>query len=109
MRIGTILSLLALLFASCSCDPDTEAGSIPLAQPVVTKTRSAVDDPCVYDLVQTTCALYVAVRSASLEKPVAFGNDINAGMVRSNMCPALEVACRAMPAPSNHQSSRSNQ
>lgn len=72
-----------------------------MAQPVITKTLSTVEDPCVYDLVQTTCALYVAVRSASLEKPVAFGDDIDARMVRSNMCPALEVACRAMPAASD--------
>lgn len=46
------------------------------------------------DLVQRTCALYVAVRSGSLESPVAFGRAFEDDMVRWNKCPSgTMVAC----------------
>jgi hypothetical protein len=50
-----------------------------------------------FNIVQNTCALYVAVRSPSLKAPIAFGEDLDEDMVRSNLCPWLEVACKGEP------------
>ncbi len=50
------------------------------------------------DLIQRTCALYVAVRSGSLGGKVAFGRNIDDTMVRWNLCPSgTKVACAVAP------------
>lgn len=54
-------------------------------------------EPFRFNIVQNTCALYVAVRSPSLKAPIAFGEDLQEEMVRSNLCPWLEVACKREP------------
>lgn len=46
---------------------------------------------------QRTCALYVAMRSSSLEGAVAFGRDIDEDIVRWNVCPSgTMVACASV-------------
>jgi len=54
-------------------------------------------DAIEFDIVQRTCALYVAVRSGAWEGPVAFGGDLDDTMVRWNMCPGgTMVACASV-------------
>lgn len=51
-----------------------------------------------FDVTQHTCALYVAVRSAALEKPIEFGREVDDSMVHWNMCPGGKmVACTVAP------------
>lgn len=46
------------------------------------------------DLVQRTCALYVAMRSHALRDPIAFGRELESAAVRWNYCPGgTMVAC----------------
>lgn len=89
------LLLLPVLFASCSQ---------PAALPQGTGsegTSPAVVDLLSFDPVQYTCALYVAVRSAAWEQPMAFGNDMDDTAIHWNMCPSGNmVACA--PAPAAH-------
>ncbi|MBX2974275.1 MAG: hypothetical protein KF797_14355, partial [Flavobacteriales bacterium] len=50
-----------------------------------------------FHITQKTCALYVALHSGALG-PVAFGRDIDEGMVRWNVCPGgTMVACAKVP------------
>ena len=50
------------------------------------------------DLIQRTCALYVAVRSHALKERIAFGRDMEDPMVRWNTCPGgTMVACAIAP------------
>lgn len=57
-------------------------------------TLDGAEGPFAFNITQNTCALYVAVRSSSLEAPVAFGEDLEERMVRWNLCPWTEVACQ---------------
>ena len=51
-----------------------------------------------FDLIQRTCALYVAVRSSALSGTVAFGRDVDEDMIHWNMCPGgTMVACATVP------------
>lgn len=57
----------------------------------------AVRDVLGFDIVQRTCALYVAIRSGALEGS-AFGRDVDDGMARWNMCPGgTMIACAITP------------
>ena len=50
------------------------------------------------DLVQRTCALYVAVRSHAWKDQIGFGRDMDSAMVRWNTCPGgTMVACTVVP------------
>lgn len=50
------------------------------------------------DLVQRTCALYVAMRSHALRDPIAFGRELESAAVRWNYCPGgTMVACAVVP------------
>lgn len=50
------------------------------------------------DLVQHTCALYVALRSTAWERPVSFGQALDEVEVQWNMCPGgTMVACATVP------------
>jgi hypothetical protein len=95
------LFLLLLSFASCAIDPHAEATvDIPSEQhasvfgPWATPTPDLLD----LDLIQRTCALYVAVRSSAWDGPIAFGRDIDDSMVHWNLCPGGNmVACVKTP------------
>ena len=51
-----------------------------------------------FDIIQHTCALYVAVRSSALEKPIEFGREVDDSMVHWNTCPGGKmVACTVTP------------
>jgi hypothetical protein len=51
-----------------------------------------------FDVVQHTCALYVALRSAAWERPVSFGQALEEVDVQWNMCPGgTMVACAKVP------------
>jgi hypothetical protein len=51
-----------------------------------------------FDLIQRTCALYVAVRSSAWQESIAFGRDMDDSMVRWNKCPGgTMVACVVTP------------
>lgn len=53
-------------------------------------------DAFYFDIVQRTCALYVALRSGAFKSPVEFGRDVDDTMVHWNMCPGgTMVACVA--------------
>ncbi|MGV3638772.1 MAG: hypothetical protein ACO1NQ_14110 [Flavobacteriales bacterium] len=50
------------------------------------------------NLTQRTCALYVALRSHAWKEPIAFGRDLDDGLVHWNMCPGgTMVACASAP------------
>lgn len=51
-----------------------------------------------FDIVNRTCALYVAVSSSAWEGSIAFGRDLDDSMVRWNTCPGgTMVACVVAP------------
>jgi len=51
-----------------------------------------------FDVVQHTCALYVALRSSAWERPVSFGQTLDELEVQWNMCPGgTMVACAKVP------------
>lgn len=55
-------------------------------------------DLAAVDLVQHTCALYVAMRSHALRDPIAFGRELESAAVRWNYCPGgTMVACAVVP------------
>lgn len=50
------------------------------------------------NVTQRTCALYVALRSHAWKEPIAFGRDLDDGLVHWNMCPGgTMVACASVP------------
>lgn len=50
------------------------------------------------NIIQRTCALYVALRSSAWEGPIAFGMDMDDSLVHWNMCPGgTMVACVKVP------------
>jgi hypothetical protein len=99
-----IVLLLAVLCVSCAHEQEPRAGSSVSGRSnddhATDRPRSAAVleiDPASFDIVQRTCALYVAVRSGSLESAVAFGRDIDDDMVRWNICPSgTMVACASV-------------
>lgn len=103
MHIVHLVALFLLLFlAACANDGDDA-----MAPGTATDLPTEVFDPNAYpspdllefDLLQRTCALYVAVRSSAWEGPIAFGRDIDDSMVHWNMCPGgTMVACVKAPA-----------
>lgn len=95
------LCFLLLSFAYCAIDPpagtttdSTAEGSASVYGPWAPPRPDLLD----LDLVQRTCALYVAVRSSAWEGPIAFGRDIDDSMVHWNLCPGgTMVACVKTP------------
>lgn len=96
-------ALFALLFSACTSEP---RGGVALAPPPMTYLASGPVRPAVsmvdalhLDLVQRTCAMYVAVRSAAFEAPLAFGSEVEDSMIHWNLCPGgTMVACATVPA-----------
>ena len=91
MRTMNMLLIIPVLiipvFTGTLCDRSVQAVVAAAAQPDIDH----------FQLEQSTCALYVAVRSSSLGSPLAFGTVLGAEGIRTNLCPALEVACRMVP------------
>ncbi|MBK7556052.1 MAG: hypothetical protein IPI55_16035 [Flavobacteriales bacterium] len=103
MRLATLFVLV--LIAACFAwmyDPDAESpGTQPLEHPLGLSARMAASakNALEFDLVQRTCALYVAVRSVALESPIAFDRDLADIPIHWNMCPGgTMVACADVPA-----------
>lgn len=83
----TQLFVLALVTVSVAMGPDPEVG--PADPP-------SVKDLSRFDLTQSTCALFVSLRSRALDDPGAFGRDPEDVAVHWNMCASGNmVACSA--------------
>ncbi|MCC7501308.1 MAG: hypothetical protein IT229_02185 [Flavobacteriales bacterium] len=96
-----IAPFLLCALTSCSNDHGVELTNAtpPLDRAIVRfgRTASAKLD-CNFDLIQRTCALYVAVRSSAWNGSIAFGRDMEDDMVRWNKCPGgTKVACVVTP------------
>ncbi|MBL7964753.1 MAG: hypothetical protein JNM31_13025 [Flavobacteriales bacterium] len=62
--------------------------------------RHAPKDVEHYDIVNRTCALYVALRSHAWETPIAFGSEMDDGMLHWNKCPTGNmIACATVSTP----------
>lgn len=102
MRVERLVALFLLLltFAYCAIDPHAEAtADVPLEKTAsFGPWASPAPDLLHLDLIQRTCALYVAVRSSAWEGPIAFGRDMDDSMVHWNTCPGgTMVACVRTP------------
>src|SRR5690606_19976289 len=96
--------LFLVCFAACGTGPRSEGPGegegAPKPGPVVLVVLPAPADLLHVDLVQRTCALYVAVRSSAWEGPMAFGRDVDDDMVHWNLCPSgNQVACASVSDP----------
>jgi len=102
-----IVMISAVLFASCTHNQEPRTGSSVAersidvhgtTRPGPLRNSAIADfDLASFDIVQRTCALYVAMRSSSLESAVAFGRDIDEDIVRWNVCPSgTMVACASV-------------
>lgn len=91
-----------LPFVACGYDADVSlAAGIKKTAPY---TRAHVGSTAPHgnvlalDMVQRTCALYVAVRSSAWQGPVAFGRELDDSMIHWNKCPGGSmVACADVP------------
>ncbi|MCB0790752.1 MAG: hypothetical protein H6595_05455 [Flavobacteriales bacterium] len=98
MRIPPSLAPALLApFLSCTTDPAAEAAADGPADPSLLRSATCAQVRA-FDLVQHTCAMYVAVRSHAWEEPIAFGRDVDDAPVHWNKCPGgTMVACRKAP------------
>ncbi len=101
MRIAHLLALTAALF-SCAHVQHTEVAASKPAPvlPIVVfdPLAGAGRELLAWDIVQRTCALYVTIRSAALERPIPFGAGMDESMVHWNKCPGgTMIACKAVP------------
>lgn len=103
MRIPHLfaLALVAIVF-SCAhgqhnkVAATTRAAILPIV--VFDPLADASTDLLAWDIVQRTCALYVTVRSAALDRPIPFGAGMDESMVHWNKCPGgTMVACTVTP------------
>ncbi|MCB9170321.1 MAG: hypothetical protein H6597_05425 [Flavobacteriales bacterium] len=95
MRLDSLL-MPALLapFLSCAVDTDTEAVDRERSEFRSVQGLPAHPDVLAFDVVQHTCAMYVAARARAWEEPIAFGRDIDDVPVHWNKCPGGEmIAC----------------
>jgi hypothetical protein len=100
-------AFLSLLLISCGREPDTETGQASAGKitdtllsdhPVRERLADAKTALLDFNIIQRTCALYVAVRASAWEETIAFGRDIDDSMVRWNVCPGgTMVACAVAP------------
>ena len=100
MRTERLLApFLLLSLLSCAHEPDGHRAMGILAdRPTRMPSLRSEVGVLNFNIVQRTCALYVAVRSNVWQEPIAFGRDIDESMVRWNVCPGGNmVACAAAP------------
>ncbi|HEY0978040.1 MAG TPA: hypothetical protein VGE21_11285 [Flavobacteriales bacterium] len=94
MRASRFLRGIFLL-PLCSCN-DHRFDAV--VDPLAATSRIAKADLAVFDVTQSTCALYVAVRSGALDGPIAFGRDLEDLGIHWNKCPGgTMVACVVAP------------
>lgn len=99
MRTGLVGILLVTAWF-CSCEHPASVRREPSEDDLGRSGPFSVSDEQLdgFDLVQRTCALYVAIRSGALEDPVAFGRDMEDIAVHWNFCPGgTMVACVTVP------------
>ncbi len=98
------LTILLLFVVSVSCashqeemvadGTDQPEKAILAFDPLAGVQRDLLD----FNILQQTCALYVALRSSAWEGPIAFGREMDDSMVHWNMCPGgTMVACAVTP------------
>lgn len=95
MEVGKWAGLFLMLsFGSCTpADPERTEPTIP---PV--RLQPIPIDLAITDIVQRTCALYVAVRSHAWQEEISFDQQLDGSMVRWNMCDDKSmVACAKTP------------
>ena len=104
MRPELLLSVfLVILYVSCGHvhHLDSSSDTRPLERTISLNVHatSAKKDLIDLNIIQRTCALYVALRSSAWEGPIAFGMDMDDSLVHWNMCPGgTMVACVKVPA-----------
>lgn len=101
MRIKSLsFFFIAAFSVSCTHDGDQYALPDEEVDEEAYALRGRITDPGLLDIdiVQRTCALYVAIRSRALKDPIAFGREMDGSMVRWNMCDDKSmVACAKVP------------
>ena len=103
MRIAHLLALTLMgTVFSCAHGQHIElaaATPVPMLPSVVFDPLAGASRALLnWDIVQRTCALYVAVRSAALERPIPFGAGMDDSMVHWNKCPGgTMLACTTLP------------
>ena len=97
-----IAPFVILAFFSCTFDADRQLKEVKHPS----ETTLVVFDPLAgvhrdlldFNILQSTCALYVALRSSAWEGPIAFGREMDDSMVHWNKCPGgTMVACAVTP------------
>lgn len=101
MRVESLIAwMLVTPFCSCSDqDAGTSIASDPAAR-LALRMNSANRkiELMEFDIVQRTCAMYVAVRSRAIDESIAFGRDLDDVKIHWNMCPSGNmVACATVP------------
>lgn len=94
----TITPFAILSFVSCTVgqDPQPTIATHPADPPlvVVDPLAGVHRDLLDFNILQNTCALYVALRSSAWEGPIAFGRELDDSLVHWNTCPGGKmVAC----------------
>lgn len=103
MRPELLVSVLfVLLHLSCGhvqhVDNSTDGRSFERTIRSTVRIAGMKKDLVDLNIIQRTCALYVALRSSAWEGPIAFGTDMDDSMVHWNMCPGgTMVACAKVP------------
>ena len=96
MRKGSFACLITVLFLH-SCAPASEE-MIEAPGSLIGLEPSAPVDITTADIIQRTCALYVAVRSRAWQEEVSFDQHLDGSMVRWNICDdKIMVACVKTP------------
>ena len=101
MRVENLVALM-LITPFCSClNQDASASFTTLSKNdrnVRLSSLKAQERLLEFDLVQRTCAMYVAVHSRAIEESISFGRDLNDVDIHWNMCPSGNmVACATVP------------
>lgn len=97
-----LLSMLLLTASACMNEPDEEVSTMPMAQHHLDRLRDRSPASTLTiaadELIQHTCALYVAVRSHAWDDQISFGREMDGSAVHWNTCPGgTMVACKVMP------------
>lgn len=109
MRVESLVALM-LITPFCSCS-DQETGTSMVPDPadrLALRTNSAnlKKELMEFDIVQRTCAMYVAVRSRAIDESIAFGRDLDDVNIHWNMCPSGNMVACATVATSNGDSTQ---
>lgn len=97
MRIQRPLAPL-LALALFSCESGQEDALTSTDRTLQARPPAHAVNVLDFDIVNRTCALYVAVRSSAWQETIAFGRELDDSMVRWNVCPGGNmVACAVAP------------